>query len=260
MLDGEDKQRVDPDGKPMFNPPVKQIRDKKGHPVFDQANKPVFQTATDLGYDERGKKIVEKKVKPPKMTPVSVSAGTLTVDGWTGKARLNYDIADLKFIYIYAPGIGTTIVSNTPFPGGKEQPAAFNQKTLKISVEGHPIEIYSEKMLLGKKPQSAWVAVDRGFMLPSKFPVFGYGAVLKAPYNWPGAKDTVVAKGAVLPPPLPTDLRPTLLLAPCPAGMMRMAGPVVLPGEKAPDQPCVPIKPQAAATATPTAAAPTPQP
>ena len=52
MLDGEGKQRVDPDGKPMFNLPVKQIRDKKGHPVFDSDGKPVFQTATELGYDE----------------------------------------------------------------------------------------------------------------------------------------------------------------------------------------------------------------
>jgi len=243
MLDGEGKQRVDPDGNLMFNPPVKQIRDKKGHPVFDANGKPVFQTANNLGFDERGKKIIEKKVKPPKMTPVSIAAGTLTVDGWTGKARLNYDIADLKFLYIYAPGIGTTIVSHTSFPGAKEQPGAFNQKTLRITVDGHPIELYSEKPLLGKKPQSAWVMVDRGFLLPAKFPVFGYGATLKAPYMWPGSKDTVASKGPVQAPPLPPDVRPTLLLTPCPAGMMRPAGPPVLPGQKATVQPCVPIRP-----------------
>jgi hypothetical protein len=100
MLDAEGKQRVDPDGNLMFNPPVKQIRDKKGHPVFDADGKPTFQTATNLGYDEKGKKIPVKKVKPPRMTPVSITAGTLTVDGWTGEARLNYDIADFKFLYI----------------------------------------------------------------------------------------------------------------------------------------------------------------
>src|ERR1035441_520255 len=110
MLDGEGKQRVDPDGNLMFNPPAKQIRDKKGHPVFDANGKPVFQTATNLGYDDKGRKVPVKKVKPPRMTPVSISAGTLTVDGWTGKARLNYDIADLKFMYIYASGIGIAIV------------------------------------------------------------------------------------------------------------------------------------------------------
>jgi hypothetical protein len=254
MLDAEGKQRMDPDGKPMFNPPVKQIRDKKGHPVFEENGKPVFATATNLGYDEKGKKIVVKKVKPPKMEPVSIVAGTLTVDGWTGKARLNYDIADLKFLYIYAPGIGTSIVSQNSFPGAKEQPGAFNGKSLKITVDGHPIELASDKLLLGKKPQSAWVAVDRSFQLPAKFPVLGYGAATKAPYTWPGSKEGAAAKGAIPAPPLPVDVRPALLLTPCPAGMMRPGGPPVLPGQTAPVQPCVPISTPAAGTSTPAAA------
>jgi hypothetical protein len=261
MLDNEGKQRIDPDGNPMFNPPVKQIRDNKGHPEFDANGKPVFETATNLGYDEHGKKIPVKKVKPPKMTPVSIAAGTLTVDGWTGKARLNYDIADLKFLYIYAPGIGTTIVSQNPFPGAKEQAGAFNDKTLHVTVDGHPIEVWSEKSLLGKKPRAAWVLVDRGFMLPAKFPVFGYGPTTKSPYSWPGAKDTKAINALVQPPPLPTDLRPTLQLKPCPAGMMRMAATTALPGAKAEEQPCVPItsasSPSVATATTPTAPATT---
>jgi len=260
MLDGEGKQRLDPDGKPMFNPAVQQIRDKKGRPVFDSDGKPVFGTATNLGYDEKGKKIAVKKVKPPKMTPISISTGTLTVDGWTGKARLNYDIADFKYLYIYAPGIGTSIVSQNPFPGAKEQSAAFNDKTLRITVDGHPIELSSEKRLLGKKPQSAWVAVDRGFLLPAKFPAFGYGTSTKAPYAWPGSKESVTSKGAVLAPPLPPDVRPTLLMAPCPAGMMRPSRPSVLPGQKAPEQPCVPINVSSGSTATPAPATPSPAP
>ena len=252
MLDGEGKQRVDPDGKLMFNPPAQQIRDKKGHPVFTADGKPVFQTAGNLGFDEKGKKIVEKKLKPPKMTPVSISAGTLTVDGWTGKARLNYDIADLKYLYIYAPGIGTAIVSQEAFPGAKEQPGAFNGTSLKIMVDGHSIEVASEKPLLGKKPEPAWVVVDRGFLLPARFPVFGYGTTTKAPYAWPGSKEAVVQA-----PPLPADVRPTLLLGPCPAGMMRQAGPAALPGQPAIRQPCVPIRP--ATTAAPPTAAQTAQ-
>ena len=151
MLDDEGKQRVDPDGKPMFNPAVQQIRDKKGHPVFDADGKPVFQTAGNLGYDEKGKKIVEKKVKPPKTTPMSISTGTLTVDGWTGKARLNYDIADLKYLYIYAPGIGTTIVSRNTFPGATQQAGAFNDKTMKITVDGHSMEVASGEAAAGQE-------------------------------------------------------------------------------------------------------------
>jgi hypothetical protein len=115
-------------------------------------------------------------------------------------------------------------------------------------VDGHPIELSSDKRLLGKKPQSAWVAVDRGFVLPAKFPVFGYGTTTKAPYAWPGSKEAATTKGPIAPPPLPAEVTPTLLLTPCPAGMMRPAGPPVLPGEKAPVQPCVPIP---SATGTP---------
>ena len=253
MLDEEGKQRVDPDGHPMFNPPVKQLRDKKGHPVFDANGKPVFQTATDLGYDEKGKRIKVKKVKAPKATPVSIAAGTLTVDGWTGKARLNYDIADVKFLYFYAPGIGVSIVSLNPFPGAKEQAGAFSDRSLKITVDGHAIELASEKRLLGKKPEAAWVAVDRGFRLPSTFPAFGYGTTLRAPYTWPGSKEEAVSKGAVQAPPLPADISPALLLGPCPAGMMRKAGPATLPGQKAPEQPCVPIQATSAAAPAPAA-------
>lgn len=235
MLDEQGKQRVDADGKPMFNPPVKQLRDKKGHPVFDADGKPVFQTVNNLGYDEHGKKIKVKKEKEPKRTPVSIASGILTVDGWTGKARLNYDIADLKFMYVWAPGIGTTIISLNRFPGATEQRNAFADKQLRVTVEGHAIELSSEKRLLGKRPESAWVAVDRAFVLPAKFPVFGYGTTTRAPYAWPGSKLQTDEAGVVAPPPLPVDVRPALATAPCPAGMMRRFGPA---GE---EQACVPI-------------------
>lgn len=241
MLDAEGKQRLDPDGKPMFNTPIQQLRDKKGHPVFDENGKPVFQTANNLGYDEKGKKIVAKKEKSPKTRPLSISDGTLTVDGWTGKARLNYDIADFKFLYIYAPGIGTSIVSHGPFPGATEQAGAFNDKTLRVTVEGHTIEVASDKRLLDKKPQSAWVAVDRSFQMSSKFPVFGYGITTRSPYSWPGSKETPVAAGPVEPPPLPADLRPAPLLTPCPPGTMRPAGPPAQQEQNAPAQPCIKI-------------------
>ena len=242
MLDEEGKQRLDPDGKPMFNKPVLQQRDKKGHPLFDEANKPVFQTATELGYDENGKKLHPEKVKPPKLTPVTIAGGTYTVDGVIGKAALNYDIADLQYIYLYAPGVGITVVSNEPFPGAKEQPAAFSDKTLTVVVGDHTLQLASDKPLLKeKKAVSAFVLVDRDFSLPSKSPVVGYGGLRKAPYVWPGAKPTVVRAGAVLPPPPPANLRPVLLMQPCPAGEMRKPAPAVLPGQVAPEQPCIPI-------------------
>ncbi len=272
MLDGEGKQRLDPDGKPMFNKPVQQQRDKFGHPLFDAQGKPVFQTATELGYDEHGHKLHVEKEKPPKMTPVTISRGTFTVDGMIGKAELNYDIADLKFIYLYAPFIGTVVVSNVPFEGAKEEPNAFNGTTLTVTVGDHILQVASDNKLLGKKPASAYVLLDREFKLPSKYPVVGYGATLKAPYVWPGGRPNTVLATTFEPPPLPPNLRPVMLLSPCPAGQMRKPAPPVLPGETAPEQPCIPIakalpvqtatstKSDSGGNATPPAPAPAPAP
>jgi len=242
MLDEVGSQRLDPDGQPMFNPAVRQQRDKKGHPLFDDKGKPVFQTATELGYDEKGKKLKVSKVKPPKMTPVTIARGTFTVDGMIGKAELNYTIADFKFMYLYAPGIGTLVVSNEPFPGATAQKNAFNDKTLTITTGDHHLQLASDNNLLGKKPVSAYVLLDRNFVLPTPYPVVGYGGLTKAPYVWPGSHANADLKGAfVKPPPIPVNLQPVLLLTPCPEGQMRRAAPPVLPGEKAPPQPCVVI-------------------
>jgi hypothetical protein len=243
MLDEEGRQRLDPDGKPMFYPPVKQQRDKKGHPLFDADGKPVMQTATELGYDEKGKRIKMPKEKPPKMTPVSISRGTFTVDGVIGKAALNYDIPDLKFLYLYVPGLGVSVVSNAPFVGAKEEKEAFRGKSLSVTVGEHTLEIASDTPLLGKKskPASAFVRLDREFVLPSQYPVVGYGTLLTRPYGWPGSKANAALKGPVQPPPLPSNLRPVQLLEPCPQGEMRKAAPAPLPGEAATPPPCAPI-------------------
>jgi hypothetical protein len=249
MLNEEGKQRVDPDGNLMFYPVVRQIRDKKGHPVFDKAGDPVFQTANNMGYDEQGKKIVVKKEKQPRMTPVSIRSGTLTVDGWTNKARINFNIPDLKYIYVYVPGIGTTIVSPGQFPGATEQAGAFKDNTLRVTVEGHPIELTSERELLGRRSQKAWVAVDREFLLPTKYPTIGYGMTMQAPYVWPGSKAEGVEAGVNMKkaPPLPADML-AAPLSPCPTGMIRKIGPPARPGQIEAEQPCVPIQIRLAST------------
>ncbi len=201
-----------------------------------------MQTPNEMGYDDKGKKLHEKKEKPPKMVSVSIERGTLTVDGLTGKAGMNYDIKNLKYIYLYAPWIGVTVVSTSQFPGAQEQKNAFNDKTLTVNVQDHTMQLYSDKRMLGKKPESAFVSVDRNFRLPSKFPVVGYGETLKPPYAWPGSKENAALKGPVAPPPLPPSLRATTLLQPCPPGQMREPGKTPLPGENLPPAPCVAIQ------------------
>jgi hypothetical protein len=254
VLDAEGRQRLDPDGKPMFDQPIRQRRDKKGHPVVDEGGKPIFQTARDRGYDENGKKIPLLKEKAPKTILVNITHGTFTVDGLTGKAALNYEIKDLKYIYLYVPWIGTTIVSNASFPGSKEQKDAFDDRTLTVIVSDHTLQLYSDTPLLRKKPEPAYVLVDRDFKLPAKFPVIGYGATLRAPYEWPGATESKLVTGAAIPPPMPDNLKPALLLSACPTGQMRIAGPNPLPGQIVTVQSCVLIEKAIAAKLAPTPA------
>jgi len=195
---------------------------------------------------KRGKGGKAKKEKQPKQTPVNIVQGTLTVDGWTGKARLNYDIADLKFIYLWVPGVGTVVVSNGYFPQAKDELKAFSDNTLTVDANGHTIQLYSQKRLLNRrKPAPAFVYVDTSYQLSSAFPVMGYGTVLKPPYAWPGARRVQVATGgAVVPPPLPKELRPALVAPLCvPAGAT---------GEGPPCQ-AAPMKPAAPAPTTTTA-------
>jgi hypothetical protein len=238
MLDEQGNQRQDPDGKFMFNLPVKQQRDKKGHPLFDAQGKPVMQTKNDLGYDENGKKLHALKEKPVKPVSILISRGTLTVDGMTGKAALNYEIKDLKYLYFYVPGIGTTVVSNDPFPGAIEQKNAFNDSTLTVTVGEHMLQLTSDKRLFGKKAESAFVRVDKSFTMATKFPVMGYGPIRVAPYAWPGSKESEALKEAAAAPPLPPSLLPVLLQQPCPQGQMRLAVPT---GQTAGPRPCIPV-------------------
>ena len=163
----------------------------------------------------------------------------MTVDGMTVKAALNYEIKDLKYVYFFVPGLGTVVVSNDPFPAAVEQKQAFVDKTLTVKVGEHVLQLSSDDRLLGKVPESAYVLVDKSFSMPTKFPAMGYGTLRVAPYAWPGSKSNEELKGVVEAPPLPADLRPAPLLAPCPAGQMRTAS---LPGQSATmPHPCVPI-------------------
>jgi hypothetical protein len=230
----------------LFYPPVAQLRDKKGYPVCTPDGKPVYQSKTEMGYDDRGKKIPVPKVKVAKTTPAAISRGTLTVDYVIGKAEMNYTIPDLKFIYIYSPGIGIAVVSNSPFPGGVEQKDAFKDKSLIVTVDNHRLELASDKQILGKKGKAepAYVLLDREHSLPSHYPVVGYGKVTTWPYEWPGSKPNAVLKELIPVPPTPKNLRPVMLLSACGPGMMRQPLPegfVALPGAPVPDQPCVPI-------------------
>ena len=192
--------------------------DKDGKAILGPDDLPI-----PVLYNSKGKR-EKSKIKKAKSHPIHIASGTLTVDGWTGKAHLNYDIPDLKFIFLSAPTVGTVVVSQAAFPGSKEQKEAFVGKTLTVKAGDHELQLASDTVLLGKKPESAWVRQDADFTEDPRYPVMGYGSAAKAPYEWPGAKDTK-QKGVSDAPPLPMSMRPKMIDttcvakpgAPCPA-------------------------------------------
>ncbi|MBS1815501.1 MAG: hypothetical protein JSS87_11545 [Acidobacteria bacterium] len=168
-------------------------------------------------------KVCQKKRKAllkRKSVGMKIENGTLTVDGWTGKARLNYEISELKFLYVWAPGIGTTVISNQNFPGAKEEKDALKGNTLTVTTaDNHEIQLTSDNLLIGKgkKGLSMWVATDSNYNLSARYPAFGYGSTAKAPYNWPGTrpmteKDLKIIAHA---PALPKEMQAKQMELPC---------------------------------------------
>jgi|GEM_PF-5025378 len=203
--------RVLPEGMDE-NPPVKADLDlhnqtwkgeyeasKDGKPVLGPDARPI-----PVLYNKKGKRI-KSNIKPLKTHPLKVVNGILTVDGWTGKARLNYDIPEQSFLYFSSPQLGTVIISQAPFPGSREQKVAFTGKSLLVHVTDHDVELTSEQDFTGKKAESAWVLVDPDFRADTRYPQMGYGSASHRPYAWPTAKQWD-GKGSVNAPPLPASL------------------------------------------------------
>ncbi|MDE1161084.1 MAG: hypothetical protein PW792_03950 [Acidobacteriaceae bacterium] len=251
MLDELGVQRVDATGKPMFYPPTLQLRDAHGKPVF-KGDKPVFQTADDLGYDAHGHRLRAPKEYVARKANLTLERGALMVDGIVGKVRLNYDIGELHYLYMYVPDTGVVIVSNGPFPGAIKEAGAFRGNSLTVQVEEHTLKVSSAKSLIGNKPEAAFVAVDRSYILPhATFPVFGYGATRVAPYVWPGSKAEEKQLGVRADAPAIVDeLKPRLQSQGCEQGVRCSDNGDVT---AAPATPAPEAKP--AATATPAPAA-----
>ena len=187
VVDEAGRQLNDPDGKPVWNPAVKQQRDKNGHPLFDSNGKPVWQTADNLGFDEKGKTIHAPKVKEVKPVSLAVTGGLLEVDGFIARKAINFETAEMQYLYIYTPGVGTAVVSSTPFPGSTEVRGAIKGKAMTLKVGEHEMRLSSDSPMLGKEKATAslYVVVNPYFSLPTRTPSLGYGSVRTAPYAWP---------------------------------------------------------------------------
>jgi hypothetical protein len=177
-------------------------------PAVDADGNPIKKPV--LRYDKKGKLIKEKvkKEKPPKLIPVNIVKGALTVDGLIAKADLNFQILDLKCFYIWVPGIGTTVISNYAFPGAKLQVDALVGPLLTVKVDGHQLQVAGDRDFLGgkkPKPMSLYVALDKDYEHGTIYPEMGYGDGHKAPYNWPGTLADLNPNSKA--PPLPENLK-----------------------------------------------------
>lgn len=128
-----------------------------------------------------------KELLKQKKIGLHVQNGTLTVDGWTGKARLNYDVKNFQYLYVSVPTYGTIVASPEHFPNSTELKNALDGQTLTITTkDDHIVQLASDELLAGKQKHSIFYSVDSNYRQPGNFPSVGYGFVNKAPYAWPG--------------------------------------------------------------------------
>ncbi len=185
-------------------------------PTLDADGKPIELKPCSKKDKECIKK--RKALLHRKKTGMKIENATLTVDGWTGKARLNFDISEVKFLYVSAPTIGTVIASLEHFPNSVEQKNALDGKQLTLTTpDGHTLQIAGEHDLIDKKAHSAYVAIDAGYTQGGRYPTFGYGSTARSPYNWPGVRPPTEQQQKVISkaPPLPQGMEAAQMNLPC---------------------------------------------
>jgi hypothetical protein len=205
---------------PEATPAVAGDSSAVGAAPADADKDPKAVAAAKPQFDKHGKliKVKAKKEKPPVLVPVDIVSGELTVDGLIAKAHLNFQIIDLRYMYIWVPGLGTAVISNQPFAGAKLQVDAIDGNTMTVKADGHQLQLACDGNMLGReagkkmfqgkkkdKPLSLYVALDTNYQKGSSYPEFGYGDQNKAPYNWPGTLVDLRANAKA--PPLPDNLK-----------------------------------------------------
>jgi hypothetical protein len=121
---------------------------------------------------------------PDKLISAKIHDGVLTVDGLVAKVRLNYDIHDQAYMYVFLPGTGTAIVSLSPLPNGERVKDLFHGSTMKFSIDGHSFEVVSQGGF-GEGVSAGYVSIDRNTAMISRSPMVGFGMTTRPPYVWP---------------------------------------------------------------------------
>lgn len=184
-----------------------------------------------------------KEFLKQKSIGLNVQNGTLMIDGFIGKTRLNYDVKTFGYLYIAVPDYGTLLISPERFPNSTEAKDALDHKTLAITTaDSHLIQLTSEAVISGRQKRSLFYSVDRTYRLPGNRPSVGYGFASKAPYTWPGVTPLTdeprrhVAKATEF----PRQLEARELAQPCRSSAAASARPNEASGTVVTPPPCKP--------------------
>lgn len=144
-----------------------------------------------------------------------VRDGVYTVDGMIAKVKLNYDVNGVSFLYLFAPGLGTAVVSAAPEPDAVVTEATLRESELSFTVGEHRFDLTGVALASNKgvAPAHLYVRLDRGAWRLGRQPMMGFGNVAAIPYQWPGALPSAAGESAeeekeVL-PPVPAVLLPS---------------------------------------------------
>lgn len=143
-----------------------------------------------------------------------VRDGVYTVDGMVAKVQLNYDVKGVRFLYLFAPGVGTAVLSAAADPDAVVVNAAYREGELSFHVGEHRFNLTGVTLASDKgvAPAHLYVRLDRAAWRLNRRPMLGYGDLAALPYQWPGALPAVAvtpAEEAQAVPPVPANLLPS---------------------------------------------------
>lgn len=140
--------------------------------------------------------------------------GVYTVDGMVAKLQLNYDLNGVLHLYMFVPGLGTAVMSESPAPETITATASLTGNDLNFDAGHHHFRLTGIALTNGQGTSVAhlYVQLDRTAWNLGRHAMVGYGDAGGAPYAWPGALNAGVApmvEANRLAPPLPTGLLPS---------------------------------------------------
>ena len=155
------------------------------------AAKRVPQPATDGGHGQEQAQVLEPTAPPAEHRggrllrrehPLVIQHGVLTVDGLTVRSGISTRVADLQYLYVCVPGTGVVVIAEHPFSGAREEPAAFQGRTLTVLAGTNRIQLTAANRM--RSNASAFVRFEPGETPGTRTPALGFGDAALLPAMW----------------------------------------------------------------------------